>query len=185
MCGGKGGFGSQLRAAGGRMSSRKKRNQGDNNASSRNLDGRRIRTVTEAKSLAEYLTVKPEMEKKEKEARRKRWEEVIELAEKRQEEAKSGAKEKLDAKWVEDKEEAEERTREAVITAIKAGTFTDNLSRQAHSAESSAGSSPVSSTGTDAPSSQRTTPLSSQIGDRRPVSKFVGFDEEDDEFMSD
>jgi len=66
-CGGKGGFGSQLRAQGGRMSSRKKKNQGETNGSSRNLDGRRLRTVTEAKALAEYLVVKPEMDKKEKE----------------------------------------------------------------------------------------------------------------------
>ncbi|AEO71386.1 uncharacterized protein THITE_127862, partial [Thermothielavioides terrestris NRRL 8126] len=44
LCGGKGGFGSQLRAAGGRMSKRKK---GSGNAASRNLDGRRLRTVTE------------------------------------------------------------------------------------------------------------------------------------------
>src|SRR4051794_20742598 len=66
LCGGKGGFGSQLRAAGGRMSSKRKRNRGDENASSRNLDGRRLRTVNEAKALAEYLAIKPEMAKKEK-----------------------------------------------------------------------------------------------------------------------
>src|ERR1700748_1715654 len=73
LCGGKGGFGSQLRAAGGRMSSRKKKNQGDAHASSRNLDGRRLRTIKEAKALAEYLAVKPEMDKTEKEERLKRW----------------------------------------------------------------------------------------------------------------
>ena len=39
LCGGKGGFGSQLRAAGGRMSSKRKKNQGDANSSNRNLDG--------------------------------------------------------------------------------------------------------------------------------------------------
>ena len=72
LCGGKGGFGSQLRAAGGRMSSKRKNNQGDANSSNRNLDGRRLRTVNEAKALAEYLALKPEMEKKEKEARRAR-----------------------------------------------------------------------------------------------------------------
>lgn len=83
LCGGKGGFGSQLRAAGGRMSSRRKKNQGEGNSSNRNLDGRRLRTVNEAKALAEYLALKPEMEKKEKEARRKRWEQVVDLAEKR------------------------------------------------------------------------------------------------------
>jgi hypothetical protein len=44
LLGGKGGFGSQLRAAGGRMSSRKT----GNNASCRDLNGRRLSTVKEA-----------------------------------------------------------------------------------------------------------------------------------------
>lgn len=128
LCGGKGGFGSQLRAAGGRMSSKRKRNQGDENSSNRNLDGRRLRTVAEAKALAEYLAFKPEMEKKEKEARRKRWEQVVELAEKREEEIKSGSKGRVDGKWVEDKDEAGERTREAVTTAMRSGNYHDVLS---------------------------------------------------------
>ena len=86
LCGGKGGFGSQLRAAGGRMSSKRKKAQGENNGSNRNLDGRRLRTVHEAKALAEYLALKPDMEKKEKEERRKRWQQVIDMAEKKEEE---------------------------------------------------------------------------------------------------
>lgn len=44
LVGGKGGFGSQLRAAGGRMSSQKT----SNNDSCRDLSGRRISTVKEA-----------------------------------------------------------------------------------------------------------------------------------------
>jgi len=43
--GGKGGFGSQLRAAGGRMSSQK----ASNNDSCRDLNGRRLSTINEAK----------------------------------------------------------------------------------------------------------------------------------------
>ena len=43
--GGKGGFGSQLRAAGGRMSSQKT----SNNDSCRDLSGRRLSTIKEAK----------------------------------------------------------------------------------------------------------------------------------------
>ncbi|KAM3415665.1 hypothetical protein BST61_g9184 [Cercospora zeina] len=126
VCGGKGGFGSQLRAAGGRMSSRKNRNSNVNPiASNRNLDGRRLRTVDEAKRLAEYLAIKPDMEKKEREARKKRWQEVVEAAERREEEIKSGkagaAKGRLDAEWVEGKEDAESKTREAVIRAMKEG----------------------------------------------------------------
>ncbi|KAK4555506.1 hypothetical protein LTR86_007258 [Recurvomyces mirabilis] len=123
LCGGKGGFGSQLRAAGGRMSSRKNRNQNvDPNGSNRNLDGRRLRTVDEAKKLADYLAIKPEMEKKEKDERKKRWEAVVEAAERREEEIKSGklgaGQGRLDAEYVESKEAAEEKTREAVLRAM-------------------------------------------------------------------
>lgn len=101
------------------MSSRRKKNQGENNSSNRNLDGRRLRTVTEAKALAEYLATKPEMEKKEKNLRRKRWEEVLELAERRGSEIQASSKGRVDGKWVEDREEAGERAREAVYTAMK------------------------------------------------------------------
>lgn len=45
--GGKGGFGSQLRAAGGRMSSKKGKDE--NNDSCRDLSGRRLSTIKEAK----------------------------------------------------------------------------------------------------------------------------------------
>ncbi len=45
LLGGKGGFGSQLRAAGGRMSSQKT----SNNDSCRDLNGRRLSTLKEAK----------------------------------------------------------------------------------------------------------------------------------------
>jgi hypothetical protein len=56
ILGGKGGFGSQLRAAGGRMSSQKT----NNNDSCRDLSGRRLSTLKEAKKLAEYLESEPE-----------------------------------------------------------------------------------------------------------------------------
>ncbi|KAL1838329.1 hypothetical protein VTJ49DRAFT_2790 [Mycothermus thermophilus] len=129
--GGKGGFGSQLRAAGGRMSKKKKNANGqEDNGSSRNLDGRRLRTVTEAKALAEYLAIKPEMERREKEARRKRWQEIVEMTERRQEEIRnggSGNKGLMDGKWVEEKEEVGERTREAVLEAMRRGGYRDNL----------------------------------------------------------
>ncbi|CAP70838.1 uncharacterized protein PODANS_3_8960 [Podospora anserina S mat+] len=126
LCGGKGGFGSQLRAAGGRMSKRKKTQE--DNGSSRNLDGRRLRTVTEAKALAEYLAIKPEMDKKEREARKKRWEQIVEMTERKQEEIKYGSKKVgLDGKWVEEKEVGEERMREAVAEAMRRGLVVDNL----------------------------------------------------------
>ncbi|KAL9595027.1 MAG: hypothetical protein Q9219_006696 [cf. Caloplaca sp. 3 TL-2023] len=184
LCGGKGGFGSQLRAAGGRMSSRRKRNQGNENSSNRNLDGRRLRTVAEAKALAEYLALKPKMVKKEKEARHKRWEQVIELAEKKEEEIKSGSKGRIEGKWTEDKDEAGERARDAVATAMKSGQYRDTLSY-----------SRLEETGT-------TLSMSSQSRDEddqeSPKSKtipspampslsrtFFGFDDNDEEISSD
>jgi hypothetical protein len=187
LCGGKGGFGSQLRAAGGRMSSKRKRTQGENNGSSRNLDGRRLRTVTEAKALAEYLAIKPGMEKKEKEQRRKRWEQIVELAERREEEIKSGSKGKVDGKWVEEKEEAGERTREAVLAAMRSGNYKDNLvSAPSHAVKVAIGSG-SSGSEDDAvlgePSSKDTTPLSDLDSGKPQARKFFGFDE-DDEFMS-
>ncbi|KAF3933328.1 hypothetical protein ABW19_dt0202107 [Dactylella cylindrospora] len=120
LCGGKGGFGSQLRAAGGRMSSRKRKGQ-ENNDSCRNLDGRRMRTVKEAKALAQYLETKPDMDKKEREKRKERWAQVIEAADEKIRGGGSKANERFDdVKWLEEKEEGRERAREAVIRAMKA-----------------------------------------------------------------
>lgn len=133
LCGGKGGFGSQLRAAGGRMSSRRKKNQGDSNSSNRNLDGRRLRTVAEAKALAEYLALKPDMDKMEKEARRNRWEHVIELAEMREAEARTLTKARVDMQWSTDKEEVEEKTREAVLQALRVKDYPNNLATKSPS----------------------------------------------------
>ncbi|KAI9697256.1 MAG: hypothetical protein M1836_004820 [Candelina mexicana] len=189
LCGGKGGFGSQLRAAGGRMSSKRKKNQGDNNGSNRNLDGRRLRTVNEAKALAEYLALKPEMEKKEKEARRKRWEQVVEVAERREEEIRNGSKGRVDGRWVEDKEEAGERTREAVLKAMKTGDYKDNLLGTSSGSSSDGSAREILESREDggegkASSSKATTPPSAENSKMGEGSTFFGFDE-DDEFMSD
>lgn len=190
LCGGKGGFGSQLRAAGGRMASKRKRNQGDANSSSRNLDGRRLRTINEAKALAEYLAVKPEMDKQEKEERRRRWQAVVELAEKRQDEIKNGGgKQKIDGQWMDDKEEMNEKAREAVLQAMKDGDWTDNL-RDAILG----GSSTSASEGTDEDMSSASEdeeegeassdPSPASAAPPKAVSRrYIGFDD-DDEFMS-
>ncbi|KAJ9143546.1 UPF0667 family protein [Coniochaeta hoffmannii] len=194
LCGGKGGFGSQLRAAGGRMSKKKKggANAAEENASSRNLDGRRIRTVNEAKALAEYLAIKPEMEKKEKERRRARWEQIVELTERKQEEIRHGRKGYVDGKWVEDKEEANERTREAVLAAMKAGNYKDNLLGSSEGSASSAGVESEDREMAEGGSSKETTPPSEPEtkgkGKEKEEAKaapktFFGFDD-DDEFMS-
>ncbi|KAL6152875.1 hypothetical protein ACJQWK_11592 [Exserohilum turcicum] len=161
LCGGKGGFGSILRAQGGRMSSRKKR-QGDVNGSSRNLDGRRLRTVTEAKALAEYLAIKPEMEKREKEERRKKLEDIVASTERKQEELQhSRGTARLDGQWVEDKEEAENKTREAIEKMFMA-------QRESSEEEDERDAQPTASV--SKPVQQRT---------------MFGWDDEDDEFMSD
>lgn len=182
LCGGKGGFGSQLRAAGGRMSSRKNRNSNVNpNASNRNLDGRRLRTVDEAKKLADYLAIKPEMEKKEREERKKRWQEVVDAAERREEEIKSGkagaSKGRLDAEWVEGKEEVENKTREAVVRAMREGlleqiTGSESSAEAEDSEDEDAEQSSGSSDGVEAEA-----PNTAADGGR----SFFGWDEDDDE----
>ncbi|CAD0111412.1 unnamed protein product [Aureobasidium uvarum] len=187
LLGGKGGFGSQLRAAGGRMSSRKNRNRNPDqiNGSNRNLDGRRLRTITEAKNLAEYLALKPEMDKKEREERRKRWEAVVEAAERKEEELKKGNRNaRLDGEWVEAKEEAEQKTRDAVLAAMRAGLIEgDKPVLERTGSETSDGSDaqpePSSSASSDNDEIQATKPAPAA------TRAFYGWDDEDDEFMSD
>ncbi|KAG6115317.1 hypothetical protein E4U13_002837 [Claviceps humidiphila] len=180
LCGGKGGFGSQLRAAGGRMSSRKK-NQ-ENHGSSRNLDGRRLRTVNEAKALAEFIEMKAAMEKKEREKRRERLEQTIKTSEERQAQMKDGGTGRLDGKWVEDKEESNERTRDAVTAVMMTGKYSDNLFGTSHGSTSSEQAEEQSNS--EGESSASTEDAGSSKGKEKTVSKaFFGFDE-DDEFMS-
>jgi len=182
LCGGKGGFGSQLRAAGGRMSSKRKRGQGEENGSSRNLDGRRLRTVAEAKALAEYHAIKPGMEKKIKEERRARYIQVIEDMDRRGEEIKSGTKGKVDGQWVEDKEEASKNTRDAVLAAMRSGNYKDSSFRVSEASGSGTISSDSEDEAMEGTSSKDTTPPSETAAKPKAMS-FFGFDE-DDEFMS-
>lgn len=172
------------------MSSKKKKNQGDENGSSRNLDGRRLRTINEAKALAEYLAIKPEMEQKEKEKRRERWQQIVDAAEEKVHELKNNTKGRISGKWVEDKEEAGERTREAVIAAIKAGAYKDNLLSTSHGSTSAEDIGEDSTSGEeDAEESSKskspttTTTTTKQPTKKPPTLAFAGFDE-DDEFMS-
>ena len=183
LCGGKGGFGSQLRAAGGRMSSKRKNNQGESNSSNRNLDGRRLRTINEAKALAEYLAMKPEMEKREKDNRRARWEQVVTLAERREEEMKSGLKGRVDGKWVEEKEEAGERAREAVLVAMRSGNYHDNLKESPGGSPSGASAIASEESEEDIPGAPNSKTFA-ESSITRPMPKvarsYFGFDEDDD-----
>lgn len=175
------------------MSSKRKRNRAEDNGSNRNLDGRRLRTVNEAKALAEYLAVKPEMERKEKEERRRRWEAIVELAERRQEELRNGGgKSRLDGKWMEDKEEMGEKTREAVLSAMKDGMWKDNLRDElvgGSSTSVSEASSSRESTSASESSEEENEEKNlsgSSASSSKPVAprRYIGFDE-DDGFMSD
>ncbi|PKS09691.1 hypothetical protein jhhlp_004311 [Lomentospora prolificans] len=191
LCGGKGGFGSQLRAAGGRMSSKRKRNQGEDNGSSRNLDGRRLRTVNEAKALAEYLAIKPEMEQREKEKRRERWEQIVEAAERREHEIKHGTNARIDGKWVEDKEEAVDMIRVAVLAAMKPKTSGESSPSSSSNADSAEESEESDQGNKEAEPKSATPPSDIEMekdpkGKGKAVAKpkaLFGFDE-DDEFMS-
>ncbi|KAI7687463.1 hypothetical protein KC353_g20265, partial [Hortaea werneckii] len=180
LCGGKGGFGSQLRAAGGRMSSRKNRNPNQNpNASNRNLDGRRLRTVDEAKRLAEYLATKPEMDQREKDEKRKRWEAVVEAADKREEEIKAGrsghGQGRLDADYMDGKEAAEEKTREAVMKAMRESAMEVERTGSESSAEAE---------GDSEDEAEASSGSSQEVGasSRPPAAKaFFGWDEDEDD----
>ena len=163
------------------MSSRKKRKQGEEHASSRNLDGRRLRTVTEAKALAEYLAVKPEMEKKEKEEKRKRWEQVIELAERKENEVKRGSRSRLDGGWVEAKEDVMEKTREAVLSSLKSGGIKALLSK-AESDQSGADSDALTGSESEIEAGSS---MSAKIPTDHAPRAFHGWDEEDTEMSDD
>ena len=177
LCGGKGGFGSQLRAAGGRISSRKKRAQGEQNGSSRTLDGRRIRTVNEAKALAEYLAIKPEMERHEKEEKRKRLEEIVRSTEARKAEIMSGGqggKSRIDGEWLESKEEAAEKAREAVLAALRKGDVKGVFGEERESDSSGSASEDEGSESEEDPSERQ----KEGPAQKAPM-KFFGWDEDE------
>lgn len=193
------------------MSSKRKKNQAEDSGSSRNLDGRRLRTVTEAKSLAEYLAIKPEMDRKEKEKRRQRWEEIVEMAEKTEDEIKHGGRGRLDGRWVEDKEESSERTRSAVLSAMATGQFRDNLQLSTSAGSNTSGAlSSGRSCGSNEDGDENADNYPSSIGSESPAPEsaaatakslaavasnsndkgkgkakvFFAFDDENEEFMS-
>jgi hypothetical protein len=110
------------------MSSRKKRDQNQNaNGSSRNLDGRRIRTVAEAKKLGEVLAKADKVQKEEEATRKKELEDRIEDTESKLELLKSGRlggdRGRLDAQYVESKEAVQNKTTESVMKGLREGTL--------------------------------------------------------------
>jgi len=176
LCGGKGGLGSQLRAAGGRMSSKNKRDKSAANGSNRTLGGNRIRDIEHAKNLAEYLALKPGMDQKEKDERRKRLEEIVNSTEAKQEEIKNGGRAaRLDGKWVEAYEEASEKTRSAVLAALAAGDIKDVLGLR---------ESDSSGSGSEASDDDERNKLTAEIKGDKVVKNaprsFFGWDEDED-----
>ncbi|KAF9955075.1 hypothetical protein BGZ72_004030 [Mortierella alpina] len=110
MNGGKGGFGSMLRAQGGRMSSQKT----TNTDACRDLSGRRIKTVNDAKKMADYLKSEPEREKAKRENLKRKIEEKLELAD------RPTRKHRFeDSKFFDESEEQVEEVKSAVAAAIK------------------------------------------------------------------
>lgn len=78
--GGKGGFGSMLRAQGGKMTRRKKGKKDDaENDSFRTLDGRRVKSMRQAKELAKYLETASEIHEKKVAEKKEKLKQVIEL----------------------------------------------------------------------------------------------------------
>ena len=183
--GGKGGFGSQLRAQGGRMSSRKRRNQDPSMSLSRDLNGRRVRTMTQAKNISTYRRLKAEQEKKERDERHKRWQDIVDAADRKEQEIRSGKGARVDGKWADAKEEVEDRTRDAVVQAYRSGDIGnlavlgagDKESDRSQDASDEAGSESDVGVGTSKGAGV------SKYGDSVPRT-FHGWDD-DAEFMSD
>lgn len=170
------------------MSSKKKKDQ-NTNGSSRNLDGRRLRTVEQAKSLAEYLAIGPEMTKQAKEKRRERQEQVIAAADKKMDEMRNGTTATVDSQFVEDIEDSDERTRQIIAAAMKNGAYTDNMMGTSEGSSSSKPSQKRSdSEDGDEASSKESTPPSEPTKESKGKGKapvFFGFDEDDDFLSSD
>ncbi|KND00114.1 uncharacterized protein SPPG_04456 [Spizellomyces punctatus DAOM BR117] len=107
--GGKGGFGSMLRAQGGKMASQKTTNF----EACRDLSGRRLKTVNDAKKLADYLEKEPERKRKRQE----------ELMKKIEEGLKEPQKQKIryhDPEFVSSHEKVMEDVKDAVTKALAA-----------------------------------------------------------------
>ncbi|KAI8647090.1 telomere stability and silencing-domain-containing protein [Parasitella parasitica] len=127
ILGGKGGFGSMLRAQGGRMNAQKTTNF----EACRDLQGRRIRTVNDAKKLQEELDAIPEREAEKREKLKKKIEEALKERE---------TKKYLfdDNKFLEDKEDVVESVKSAVGDAIKRQKLTHLPAKKAATASTSA-----------------------------------------------
>ncbi|CDH57724.1 hypothetical protein RO3G_09056 [Lichtheimia corymbifera JMRC:FSU:9682] len=111
LLGGKGGFGSMLRAQGGRMNAQKTTNF----EACRDLQGRRIRTVNEERRLQDALAAQPEIERARQEAIKKKIEDGL-----KEREPKKFRFD--DTQFLEDREQAMEGVKSAVSSILKKQT---------------------------------------------------------------
>ncbi|TPX48392.1 hypothetical protein SeMB42_g00027 [Synchytrium endobioticum] len=115
--GGKGGFGSQLRAQGGRMASQKSTNF----EACRDLSGRRLKTVNDAKSLAEFIAREPERERDRQQRINQKIEEGLKAAQ-RMADAQNAHRPALSREYIEELEKVGVDVKNAVAIAMaKAG----------------------------------------------------------------
>ncbi|KAF9648967.1 hypothetical protein BDM02DRAFT_3095597 [Thelephora ganbajun] len=128
LLGGKGGFGSQLRAAGGRMSSQKT----SNNDSCRDLTGRRLSTIKEAKKLAEYIDSEPARKKAEADAKKAKLEALEKkLGISKDGESSQSKKRRLDNdEYIEQSREIVENVKSAVSAALLKKRKKTKISRE-------------------------------------------------------
>lgn len=166
------------------MSSRKKRGQQENNDSCRNLDGRRMRTVKEAKALAAYLEIRPEMGRKEREARKERWRKVVEEAERGGRNGSASTARFDDLEWLESTEEERVRTREAVERVMKELEMGGLDGEEDGEGGSSGSGSDVEAHGGGDDDTGEESSTAAPVKKGVKEMKFSGWDDEDDEFLS-
>lgn len=135
LCGGKGGFGSMLRAQGGRMARKKNRKKTDTeNDSFRTLDGRRMKSIRQAKELGEYLSTADDVKKKEAEEKKQKLLNIL------QKEKTSGASRKSkfeNTRLLEEHEDAVQKMRkDAELAALAVSEIDTPLSSSAGSSSS-------------------------------------------------
>ncbi|ODQ50650.1 hypothetical protein SAICODRAFT_27321 [Saitoella complicata NRRL Y-17804] len=174
--GGKGGFGSQLRAAGGRMSS-----QPTNNSACRDLSGRRLRSIQEAEELARYERERPKREREEKKRRRERLEGKIRTVEREEEQGAVGAGRRMEVgKWEEEREGLVERVRSSVKEALREAKLAKQNSSERDST-SPGEEDEQDDVGEGSSSAKVTRPVPAPKAVQKKPIAFAGWDDEDED----
>lgn len=139
LCGGKGGFGSMLKAQGTKMSRKKNKNTKEYTDSLRNLDGVRLKTIRQAKELHAHLESAPSREKEAVEKKKAKLKAIIEGSQKVKPAKFS------DEQYLEQREQLVNDVREAVGRSTSAQISPSSSTQSAGSAGSSRSSSLASS----------------------------------------